>query len=287
MAQDFAVKFGPTLPYPQKYMHGLKERLYGVVKVGGENSNNELGEEGSPSFGQLLDLNYFGHNAIKVRDISCGGNHCLSVSQGGVVYSWGLNEDGQCGFPTSTKQINHPRMVDLSGFRCHVVAAGGKHSLCVSADGEVIAFGNNSYGQCGIEGDFTQVTPSKVKDVKKIVGASAGTFHSIVFDEEGSVFGFGNNESFQLGIQSSTSKVHSPVRIEGVTQVIQVSCGKDHTLALTKEEQVFAWGNNQHGQVGIPTSSEDPFVKNPTKVAIEDVLHVSAGPTYSLVTPSN
>jgi alpha-tubulin suppressor-like RCC1 family protein len=40
-----------------------------------------------------------------------------------------------------------------------------------------------------------------------------------------------------------------PRKVDNLAEVIEIACGKDHSLAMT-ETQVFAWGSNKHGQCG-------------------------------------
>lgn len=59
------------------------------------------------------------------------------------------------------------------------------------------------------------------------------------------------NEHGQLGTgaQSSTVLVE-PVQVKGLTDVISVSAGDTHSLALRKDGTVWAWGGNEQGELG-------------------------------------
>ena len=41
------------------------------------------------------------------------------------------------------------------------------------------------------------------------------------------------------------------IRGLGTVVVAQIGCGDRHSLALTKAGQLFAWGDNSFGQLGI------------------------------------
>lgn len=63
----------------------------------------------------------------------------------------------------------------------------------------------------------------------------------------------GHNDSGQLGInQPYIEAKHSPVLVDTLlNQKLQaVSCGKAHTLVLTRMGDVYAWGSNDFGQCG-------------------------------------
>lgn len=91
--------------------------------------------------------------AVKVRYIATAENHTLALSETGDVYSWGSDRLGQLGhgnndanrIMTSPKRIEALRKENIIG-----IAAGDSHSLCFTANGEVLAWGSNKYGQLGL-----------------------------------------------------------------------------------------------------------------------------------------
>jgi len=277
---DFLLKFGPTLPYPAKYTRGQNSKSEGsLIKVGGENSHGELGlnpsENSSPS--PLVDLLFFKENSIQIRHISCGGNHCICLTNDGDIYTWGLNQESQCG-RSGPEEFFMPTKLDLFGLKYKSVAAGKSHSLCVSENGELVSFGDNTWGQCG---DGNGKEPIKVSGLKEIVGVAGGERHSVVFDERGRVIAFGCNESYQVGAEEKMPKV-APTLLEGLENVIQISCGREHSLARTKEGKVYSWGSNSSHQSGAPIPQNESFVKKPTLIKLDKVCHVSGGSNNSM-----
>lgn len=85
--------------------------------------------------------------------------------------------------------------------------------------------------------------------VKKI---STGKKHTVFLTDEGKVYSYGYGEYGALGhggmIQTSIPK---PITRLSNRQVIQLACGEFHTLALTKELDLYAWGRGFEGQLGI------------------------------------
>ena len=83
---------------------------------------------------------------------------------------------------------------------------------------------------------------------------SAGDFHSLVLAPNGSVWAFGSNGRGQLG-DGTTRHRARPVAPRGLSGgVVKVSAGGYHSLALTWEGDVLAWGENTTGQLGRPTN---------------------------------
>jgi alpha-tubulin suppressor-like RCC1 family protein len=45
---------------------------------------------------------------------------------------------------------------------------------------------------------------------------------------------------------------------------VQIACGEDHTVGLTKKGEVFTWGSNHKGKLG---HGDEVSRQHPTKVA--------------------
>jgi alpha-tubulin suppressor-like RCC1 family protein len=164
------------------------------------------------------------------------------------------------------------------------VAMGANHVLALRANGTVVVWGSNEYGQCDVPaglGDVVQVAagwhslaltragqvvswgkndesqcdvPVGLGDVIQV---DAGDFYSIALTRQGQVVAWGNNKYSQCDV---------PV---GLSEVIQVTSGSNYSLALTRQGQVVAWGDNEYSQCDVP-------------VGLGDVIQVDAGDFYSI-----
>jgi alpha-tubulin suppressor-like RCC1 family protein len=124
----------------------------------------------------------------------------------------------------------------------HQVACGSTHSMALMKNGEVYSWGNNEHGQCGTGKEpFQQMIQWGPQMVKLdsyhnplISQVSAGSAHSALVDEIGRLFMTGRGESGQLGNMSYTDEA-SPYYVQKIPdKVLEVACGEDHTLVLTK-----------------------------------------------------
>ena len=73
---------------------------------------------------------------------------------------------------------------------------------------------------------------------------------------EGSLFACGWNKSGQCGVPSpadATLLVPQPLPLPPGMRVQKVACGWNHSIALTEEGTVLAWGSNSFGQLGVPS----------------------------------
>ncbi|KAL5550292.1 hypothetical protein UlMin_000468, partial [Ulmus minor] len=84
-----------------------------------------------------------------VKDIACGGRHSAIVTDAGALLTFGWGLYGQCGQGGTYDQLRPTCVNSLLGVKVNKIAAGLWHTLCVSVDGGVYAFGGNQFGQLG------------------------------------------------------------------------------------------------------------------------------------------
>ena len=90
---------------------------------------------------------------------------------------------------------------------------------------------------------------SGIKDI-------AATTTSMAVRSDGTLWGWGNNGSGQIG-DGTTTERHSPVQVQGISDVKQVAGGYYYfSLALKNDGAVWAWGYNYHGALGDGTTTE-------------------------------
>lgn len=158
------------------------------------------------------------------------------------------------------------------------------HSLTISSEGDVYSFGTNSHGQLGITSNIkSKKMPQKIEKLNNIIQTSCGNLHSLALTKDGDIYSFGFNNYGQLGLGSYRDKEYKPTLIENLKNVVQVSCShSNHSLALTKDGEVFSFGRNQCGQLGLGIDEEACWV--PTKIEnLKGVVQVSCGVDFSLV----
>jgi alpha-tubulin suppressor-like RCC1 family protein len=109
------------------------------------------------------------------------------------------------------------------------VAVGGAHSLALRADGSVVGWGDNSFGQIGIPPEVTN-----------IVAIAAGQHHSVALRADGQVFAWGRGDNFQQ------------TAVPPHTNVIAIAAGANHSLAVQSNGVVFGWGRNDDGRSTPP-----------------------------------
>ncbi|WP_027660832.1 RCC1 domain-containing protein [Salinispora fenicalii] len=207
----------------------------------------------------------------------------------GTGLAWGFNLWGQVGDGSTTNKSS-PVAVDLpTGTTITTIAAGQGHSLAVTSNGTVLAWGHNNFGQLGDDTTTRRSTPVTVDlpTGTTITTVAAGDRHSLALTSTGTVLAWGDNSAGQLG-DGTTNNSSTPIAVDlpTGTTITTVVAGANHSLAVTSAGTVLAWGFNFWGQVGdgTTTNRSTPIAVNmPTGTTITTVV---AGTGHSLAVTS-
>ncbi|XP_016016524.2 probable E3 ubiquitin-protein ligase HERC6 [Rousettus aegyptiacus] len=172
------------------------------------------------------------------------------------------------------------------GAEVRQAACGERHALLLLSDGTVHSCGDNSRGQLGRRGKPCEERPGVIKALETLLVdlVSCGKEHSLAVCHKGRVFAWGAGSEGQLGIEECKEKIFTPKKIKTLTgiKIIQVSCGDYHSLALSEDGQVYSWGKNSQGQLGL--GKEFSSQASPQRVrSLEGipVAQVAAGGAHS------
>ncbi|KAK9819719.1 hypothetical protein WJX72_001643 [[Myrmecia] bisecta] len=165
----------------------------------------------------------------------------------------GKNDLGQLGVG-GTADVHEPQVLQVVR-RWAALSFGDSHAAGVSGDGEAYTWGKNDMGQIGSAAGEAKDVPTKMDilrgwDVRAI---ACGAEHTVAITAE-DVISWGSNAEGQCGqgerAETTWVKPRSIKPLQGLF-VQQVVCGRFHTLCVTATSQVFAWGNNLSGQLGL------------------------------------
>jgi uncharacterized repeat protein (TIGR01451 family) len=153
----------------------------------------------------------------------------------------------------------------------------GAHVL-VLRGGTVWAWGHNFYGELGDGTTTNRSVPRQVEDLTFVKAIGAGSNFSVALKQDGTVWTWGTNEDGQLGTGSATPpQVSRPVQVTGLTSVVAISVGTEHTLALKSDGTLWAWGWNPTGALGLGSQDFGPH-PTPTQVpGLSGIVKIFAG----------
>lgn len=185
------------------------------------------------------------------------GNEAIYITHGNEVFAFGLNYSGCLGSGDSGSSII-PKKLDLLGGKKVISLSygSGPHVLLATEDGQLFAWGHNSYSQLGNSSTNQGLSPILIitnLQNKKVVEVACGSHHSMVVTQDGEVYAWGYNSCGQVGTGSTANQPY-PRKVSGCLQgkmAVGITCGQTSSMALVDNGEVYAWGYNGNGQLGI------------------------------------
>jgi len=188
-----------------------------------------------------------------------------------ALYGWGLNDHGQVGNGTTSGVLSPAELLQLpSGVTAVAGAAGADHSLVIGSDGNLYAWGNNTYGQLGDSSTTSSLTPVEVGLPSGVTATAvaAGQALSLALCSDGNVYAWGYNGFGELG-NGTTAGSGKPVKVHmpsGVTATA-VAAGAYTSFAIGSNGNVYAWGDGADGDLGNGVIGESDSV-TPVEVSL-------------------
>jgi hypothetical protein len=232
--------------------------------------------------------------------VSCSAGLTAVVTQSGSLFTFGLNQFGQCGNGQTSNNVWTPALVTglssdvaTQGPRSALpqsspitsVSLGLQHGVCLNADGEVFAFGKGDRGQLGqdvvVEESHTALAIRKACHIldgsnkpvyipmPKVVQASSGMLHAAVLTEDRRVYVFGKNvlrKSLSDDPNAPAADARVPVLLQGLPtgrSVLRIASGSHHTSMLLDDGSVWC--------VGISSDTKQP-IHEPVELVPGDAL---------------
>jgi alpha-tubulin suppressor-like RCC1 family protein len=155
--------------------HSLVLTNCGEMYAWGYNYHGQVGNGCNDT--QLIPIKVKGFNNERVVTIFCGFNHSMALTECGHVYSWGYNGWGQLGIG-NTVHSNEPIFVAvIDENKCNVIiekiSCGSNHSLLLSSDGYIYAFGHNRSGELENQKEENELSPHRIKIETKFIDISS------------------------------------------------------------------------------------------------------------------
>nr|CAI5822151.1 unnamed protein product [Callosobruchus analis] len=190
--------------------------------------------------------------------------------------TFGRNTYGQLGLDNTETKTTPTLVPALEKMNVIGAACGRNHTLFLTDTGTVYACGDNRSGQCGF---------SVILDVK-------GGLHSFGLPEYGQLGHNTDGKYFKTSTKLCFNYQTSPKRIvlyiektkDGhvapvdVQQIVDFSCGQNHTVAIDSKKRAFSWGFGGFGRLGHAEQKDEMYFDSQSR----GVRSVHCGSTYSL-----
>lgn len=189
-----------------------------------------------------------------VTYVASGGDYVCMVKSDGSLWGWGLYEFLEDWNPDHF--LDTPTKMDISNV--NKVAAADRAVIAVKKDGTAWAWGSNYYGLLGngvfsrqISDGFVQVSIDSVDTV------DIGVNHAVAVKKDGTVWEWGSEFAQDEEIPTGGEVKRTPEKISGLKDIVSVSCGYYHSIALDGNGDVWTWGANFDGQLGNGTENDN------------------------------
>lgn len=266
--------------------HSFVQRNNGIiiqdyVYTWGINGKYELGRGGkdADTCGNILayqsgpgriDLSFTFTGNDSIRMIDSGYHHTHVVTNSNRVFNWGDNYYGQLGrsqglqdYSTLSGLVPQEVTFSLGSDTVHSVYGGRHHSVLLTNQGNVYAYGDNTYSQLARDPKTTlsfSTTPVLIPGLTNVVLVAAGEYFSVALKTDGTIWGWGHNPLGQLTGETTfdNSRIQeTPIRIGTLTDIVHVSAGANHIVVLRKNATLRVYGDNTYLQGSIPPQNSN------------------------------
>ncbi|NBQ68440.1 MAG: hypothetical protein EBU46_06220, partial [Nitrosomonadaceae bacterium] len=294
-----------TVEVAAGYYHSLARCADGSVWVWGEGQSGQNPPVGSSSPMLVIGIS----NAVS---IASGYDTCYVLQPNGDIYAWGF---GSIAMPI-TRIATVTNAIALAGDLAVLTAngtvlkwnaslyemqpAGGVNDareISTSAFGQSLILRTNGtvWSFPGVGGDTS--VASAVAGLENVVGIATGDSHYLALKADGTVWAWGFNTYGQIGQGEHTNDNYStPLQVPGLSNIVTVAAGWDHSFAQNASGMIWAWGLNSDGQLGTGWDinslgfrffedypDSDGILDSPTRlVGITNLVGLSGGRYHSL-----
>ncbi len=249
----------------------------GILYMAGKNDNGQLGDGTQNDTKVPIIIKSFTERVIS---ISCGNNFTMAITEDGKTYGWGdnmlSNENKNFLVPTLI-----PNLVDHKAVK---VSCGRNGWGVILGDGSIYISNQPFIGD-----EFTRIA-DKISLEDKIIDISVSSERFAAVTERGKLYFAGetfgqteeNPDKF-VGIEMSEGVYHfvRPKHIsfppkrgcpqqrklfsseKMIPRIKQVSLTSFHAMALSENGEVFIWGENRYGLLGLPYDLDAPDESDP------------------------
>lgn len=233
-----------------------------------------------------------------LAQVAAGRSFTLALTRSGRVYGFGSNDFGELGrkkgfgvvceeASATPAEVEFPTAEDDEPIA--QVAAGKEFGLAVTRGGRLYAFGESESGDTGRTGSGSSDEPTEIHLGEPVERVAAGNDSTLILTRAGRVYSLGSNTMGQLGREqnfgvAAANSTPEPVALAaGTAPVVQIAAGESSSLVVTDSGQLFTFGENQFGQLGVATKYGSATGEwKPQQVALPEGLkaeYPATGPT--------
>jgi surface protein len=210
-----------------------------------------------------------------------GKNGSGMLGQGNTIDSlnsavWVLNITNAVDFAIGTSDAGNTKL------------AG--HCVAVLADGTAWGWGDDSNGQAGTSTGAIRSTPGKINGISNCKSVICGERATLFLLNDGTMRSIGTNTYGILG-NGDTNKTTNNFTVQtvvGLNNVVKISAGNYHAMALLADGTIRTWGLNDNGQIidgsqGASTVYVSPYQPTSSVLSLGTIVDIECGGWYNLI----
>jgi alpha-tubulin suppressor-like RCC1 family protein len=256
----------------------MNQKLY----VFGDNREGQLGISFENDFA-ISPVVVSNIESDSVSSISMNQHQTFIVQSNGVLLSAGANDNNELGRTGKRSKLH--RVDAIETFQVAECSVGTGYFMLVCNDGKVLSWGRNEMGQLGNGSRENKERPRLNGSISEpLLQVSCGATHTVALTKSGKVVTWGGNRWGQLGdgqLTSSTSMI-IPMQLHH-RPVVSITCGENHSLVMTSGGNVYAWGDNSFGQLGLSDTTNRLRPEQIKALRSMGATKIAAGRNHSLV----
>jgi len=282
------------LNHDNRNLYSWGNGIYGQLGIGNETNSHPVPKK----------IEEFDRIKTKIKKLIAAFDSSASINEDGKVYVWGKTKDGALGiFPGGSLNIKSPTLFHhISQLDCKIIDfdLSKEHGGLVTSNGTIYTWGVDMYNKLGhvnSEAPLYNVRARKIPKAgyelvkfgqislpgnKKAKSIRCGYNHTICLTTDGVVYTWGYGKDGSLG-HGTTENCEIPKEVDyfknNNIKIDQIECGDYFTLALTDDGKLYAWGQNNFGQLGIGQVTQQLKVNLPIQIHFgnEIVKEIYAG----------
>ncbi|CAM6117842.1 unnamed protein product [Calypogeia fissa] len=194
----------------------------------------------------------------RVKQVACGMDHSLALTETGNLYSFGDNSLGQLGRPQGNEPVDSVKF-PLGHSKVLSCAAGLGHSLAIAL---------NPHAPERRPPELVKLLTKWEKDTDE--------------EAQGTLFSWGWNSASQLG---RAGDPNLPVLVEGLSEdkLVRLAAGRVHSTGLSSKRQVWTWGSGKNGRLGLDSPIDEPYPFPNEYLGFWRTVQVACGFDHTLI----
>jgi hypothetical protein len=194
----------------------------------------------------------------KIIDMCCGDRHSILLTQSGKVYEYDVNEDER----KKSKKYIHFELKSFKNYsfeneKIVMISCGLRHSLALTESGRVFGWGNNYWGQLGLDvRDSSEPIIIELNDLK-IQKISCGLGHSLLLSCDGDIYSFGCNRCGEVR-NGTQEEQRFPIKLKLNNKFIDIASHPYYPISMSQsiDSIYYVWGYFEGKDVLSPQSTK-------------------------------